>query len=525
MMNRLYLQFFGGFLSGIFLLLFLPSQSQVYTQPVGNTSTAIPACSGTYTDDGGTAANYAASCNSQFTICPMTAGQYAQVSFYGTFNLQSNKDFLVVYDGNGTGGIVIAVLTGTTLPGTYKASSTNASGCLTFLFISDGTTQNAGWTATISCSATPAPAATPIPNLDCIKKKKICTTGVFSEANSGTGVQELNASNQGCLGTEAGGGVLCTGGGGGSSWYFFTAATSGTVGFDIKLPSGKSDDYDFAVWGPNPNCPPTSAPARCSFFAPPSTAYGYNTGLNAASTDLSENTSGDGYVKELTVVAGETYVIYINRYCGAANGFTFQFNGTAALDCQNVYGSVPIQLMDFSAALKETEVVLKWSTATEKNNKYFQIERSVNGTEFKPIGQVAGAGNSSTYHSYSYTDTKPERALAFYRLKQVDNDDAFEYSNVITLYNRNGSKFEIKPNPVALENNSFSIGYYVPSDCEGIVSIKDMIGQEVYRKTFSLSEGENNVDVLLDNLKLNQNLYFLQLQTPFSAETQRMMVK
>jgi hypothetical protein len=109
---------------------------------------------------------------------------------------------------------------------------------------------------------------------------------------------------------------------------------------------------------------------------------------------------------------------------------------------------LPIELLSFSGKHSSKGNLLQWSTATEKNNNYFDVERSQNGVEFQKIGQVIGMGNSQTINFYQFTDANPQKSLNYYRLKQND-DDNYTYSKVISIRNETtGSNIEIYPNPV-----------------------------------------------------------------------------
>src|SRR5574343_545241 len=115
-------------------------------------------CGGTFYDSGGNGGTYGASQTLIYTFCPSTAGADMVFNFT-TFNLENSYDFLYIYDGNSTAAPSLGAYTGTTGPGTVTASPTNPTGCITFRFTSDGSVQNAGWAATISCS-TPCPTIT-----------------------------------------------------------------------------------------------------------------------------------------------------------------------------------------------------------------------------------------------------------------------------------------------------------------------------------------------------------------------------
>lgn len=113
--------------------------------------------------------------------------------------------------------------------------------------------------------------------------------------------------------------------------------------------------------------------------------------------------------------------------------------------------ALPVELTDFSGEIKNNTVQLVWNTATEKNNYYFELERSENGVDFKKIVQLnskAKNGNSSSFLVYEAADPEPFSGTAYYRLKQVDFDGTFTFSDVITVeYEKQQAEFTIYPNP------------------------------------------------------------------------------
>ena len=88
---------------------------------------------------------------------------------------------------------------------------------------------------------------------------------------------------------------------------------------------------------------------------------------------------------------------------------------------------LPVKLLSFNAAGQGCDAVLNWKVATEDNFSHYEIERSQNGTNFVKIGNKPAAGNNSTY---SYTDKTAQEGNNYYRLKMIDLDGSFEYSNV-----------------------------------------------------------------------------------------------
>lgn len=124
-----------------------------------STLVAPPVCGGNYVDTGGLGGNYANNENLTTVICPVTVGDAVTVTFT-SFNTQAGSDLLKVYNGNGVAGnVLLATLSGTTLPPSFTSSS--PSGCLTFVFTSNATTVAPGWVANVTC-APPPPCAKPI---------------------------------------------------------------------------------------------------------------------------------------------------------------------------------------------------------------------------------------------------------------------------------------------------------------------------------------------------------------------------
>ncbi len=97
---------------------------------------------------------------------------------------------------------------------------------------------------------------------------------------------------------------------------------------------------------------------------------------------------------------------------------------------------LPIQLVSFTAKLNRSGLVeLTWVTATEVNNDFFSVERSIDGINFEEILQVKGAGNTNRTLSYKAVDGNPLTGVSYYKLKQTDYDGTFTYSNVVSVTN------------------------------------------------------------------------------------------
>lgn len=169
-------------------------------------------------------------------------------------------------------------------------------------------------------------------------------------------------------------------------------------------------------------------------------------------------------------------------------GFTANtlFTGTATLNgSTSEFGPsisnqiiLPVTLLTFNALIVQKGILLQWTTASEQNNKGFEIERSLDGSNWKRIGFAASQafnGNSNTRLDYSYTDDMPFSTQNYYRLKQVDFDGKYEYSRIRSVNFTNGGNVSIYPNP-AIE----SITVTGLQGNENI-QLRDVSGKLVYR--------------------------------------------
>ena len=153
---------------------------------------------------------------------------------------------------------------------------------------------------------------------------------------------------------------------------------------------------------------------------------------------------------------------------------------------------VPITWLSFNASLKNKVVQLDWKTSSETNSSHFDIERSTNGFSYEKIGEVKAAGNSNTVSYYDFTDRLPVKGMNYYRLKQVDLDGKYSYSEI--------RKVEIKTDmPLFVIQNNLMDGSAVivkTSVSPAYLGIFDMAG----RKLKDISILSNNQQVNLSYL-------------------------
>jgi len=144
--------------------------------------------------------------------------------------------------------------------------------------------------------------------------------------------------------------------------------------------------------------------------------------------------------------------------------------------------ALPVTMLDFNTNTENKKVKLSWKTANESNNNRFEIERSKDGTSFVKLGEVPGRGNSTTTQEYRFNDEQPISGKNFYRLKQVDIDGHFKYSDVRLVLINDPRMFVIYPSPVL---GTGIVSIYLKNEVRGSlkITISDMAGKIVYAET------------------------------------------
>jgi hypothetical protein len=132
-----------------------------------------------------------------------------------------------------------------------------------------------------------------------------------------------------------------------------------------------------------------------------------------------------------------------------------------------VVNGLPIELLYFSGMEYGRVNNLYWSTASEDNNDYFNIEKTRDGKIWNSISNIKGAGNSSTQLYYSFVDEDVENIINYYRLKQTDYDGKFKYSDIISIDNR------INSNPKKIDKITNTLGQEVDIEYyKGLIIIR-----------------------------------------------------
>ncbi|MCG9880303.1 MAG: right-handed parallel beta-helix repeat-containing protein, partial [Bacteroidia bacterium] len=176
---------------------------------------------------------------------------------------------------------------------------------------------------------------------------------------------------------------------------------------------------------------------------------------------------------------------------------------------------LPVVLGRFVASKENSNAALFWTTASEVNSNHFEVERSTDGRTFTMVGKVAASGNSNSIKSYRYLDVDPlsgRKGIAYYRLKMIDRDRSFSYSNVVSVdFGRDTRSIALSlfPNPYTEDFNAI---VELDQAEVGDVLVYDLQGKIMHQESKSFELGENNV--YINTLAgLPAGVYVLEVKT------------
>lgn len=167
--------------------------------------------------------------------------------------------------------------------------------------------------------------------------------------------------------------------------------------------------------------------------------------------------------------------------------------------------ALPLHLLGFTATTDGNFIILNWTTAGERNTKYFAVERSGDGGNFAVLGQVQAAGNALQEKNYSFIDRIPLPGTNFYRLGMIDLDGRFTYSKIVAV-NRDAltDAFFLFPNPTSNE-----LSLQLSGSGLFTVRLASTDGRILNKKAFQLS---GNMSTILDISALSKGVYILTVE-------------
>ncbi len=223
-----------------------------------------------------------------------------------------------------------------------------------------------------------------------------------------------------------------------------------------------------------------------------------------------------------TVELNNTYTYRICTLAGPASS-SYGNEATAY-----VPANVPVELISFNGSASGNEVTLIWATATETNNSGFEIERSQMSSVksqkvWEKIGFVSGSGTTTEPKTYSYIDENLSSGVYQYRLKQIDFDGSFEYSNIVEVEVTVPIEFSLEQNYPNPFNPSTNIKYSIPADGNVTLKVYDILGNEVITLVNGFKQA-GTFDVMFDGSNLSSGVYYYRLTSGEMITTKKLML-
>lgn len=238
-------------------------------------------------------------------------------------------------------------------------------------------------------------------------------------------------------------------------------------------------------------------------------SQGAGSGVSAI-TDISIFKNSDACGS--AVVLKPTRITTTNQAAFGSGGYVVQvsISSFSTFYMAAVTSLLPIRLVSFNGLLSNNTTQLKWVTENETATKQFGVERSVDGNTFTAIGSLQASGNTAGQVVYSYADSAVARQssqVVYYRLKMIDADGKFSYSNVVTIkLGRFSGAIAIRPNPV-VNDATVDVNALIAEKANW--ELTDITGKTVLQKPLVLVKGDNTFTINLG--KLPAGMYYLKV--------------
>ncbi len=229
------------------------------------------------------------------------------------------------------------------------------------------------------------------------------------------------------------------------------------------------------------------------------------TWTGTAGDGTASNPLGGGTTKAGIASGAATSAQWIARFSDTDSKYAHLYAMSEALKIT----ALPVELIYFTAQMKDSHVLIKWKTGAEINNDYFLLQKSIDGTTFETIANIQGAGNSLEPIEYSYTDSEIQNEVIYYRIIQVDFDGTSEtFKTVMVNTNEKTNEFNLTIYPQPIENIA-KINFKVPE--EGLYNFKiyDIVGEAVYSSKLVGIKGVNWFEINMSTF--NSGTYIFSL--------------
>lgn len=211
-----------------------------------------------------------------------------------------------------------------------------------------------------------------------------------------------------------------------------------------------------------------------------------------------------------TIIAGAYAATYFTASLPTTGGVYFTVAST-----NSVNTPLPVELISFEAKAQTKQVELNWTTSTERNNKLFEIERSENGIDFKNINIVNSKANQGIRYTpinYNAYDEDPIDGVSYYRLKQIDYDESYTYSQLVSVnYSKaKNIQFTVFPNPNKGEFIADVSG--IENNHNIVIELHDVRGRLVYSNNFFIQDLNGSRFNIKPENRLESGIYTCSLK-------------
>lgn len=186
---------------------------------------------------------------------------------------------------------------------------------------------------------------------------------------------------------------------------------------------------------------------------------------------------------------------------------------------------LPVELLSFDVSTREKKVLLNWATASELNNKGFEIQRSSDGVDFNKVGWVNGEGTAVEKNNYNFVDQNARpNVLYYYRLKQMDFDGKYEFSSIVSakvVAKEHISIGAVVPNPVSKNEFRIEIGSQVSENLN--YEQYDAFGKNILSQIESIAPGLNTITI--STVGLTNGTYFLKMNASETSEYRKIIIQ
>jgi len=205
-------------------------------------------------------------------------------------------------------------------------------------------------------------------------------------------------------------------------------------------------------------------------------------------------------------------------------GYAIGQNG-AFLKTVNSGGTIPVELISLTAITKKGNVLLNWATATETNNSGFEVQRKLENSAWERIGFVEGHGTTTEIQNYQFIDniSDLQATSLSYRLKQIDYDGSYEYSEVVEVTNLAPTDYALHQNFPNPYNPTTTITYSLPIKSYVELVVYNTLGESVMQLV-NEEKDAGNYEVKFDATSLPSGIYFYRLQSGSFVDTKKMIL-